>query len=591
MIHEWLPSLCLALALASVFCPVVIILGLKQGVVENLRQSLLRDPANLELRPKSSLSVDEAFLVKTRDIPGVGFVIPKTRSLGLVAVQFRCGEKQADLDLVPTAAGDPVLGHYGVLPPEPLQAVLTYSAARALGLEMNEQAEIVMELRRYDSNGRLEQQVLPVGVTKVLPLSATTLRAAYVTLDLLAAVEQFRENLAVPWLKWSGGDSTAAEPVFDGFVVWGEKEFSPALESRMAVASHFLEQRRITRNDPDRQLARLAARHGFVTLYYNENDPYPVEMVYMAESLLAGQALGVSPWSKPRKLTVLDSLDRQYEVMLCAHVMEGNERIEQSKEPFVLPSLSARNFAPPVRINVPSLVGKLEIPIQIGGPGESFEERGQNILHGSTRLTGVLRHLDFRSLQWDEAGERFLLGRRNFSGLRLYARSLEDVQPLVEALRRDGIECSSAADRVERVLKFESDLTLLFLLVSAFSLTGGGAALALSMYGNIERRRRDYGMLRTLGSPKLLLGFLPVIEATFLSLGGFGIALGVFHGSAVVINRVFAAHNEEAGGFCQLPLAMQGMVGLAIMSLTLLCSAVAAFRVFSISPSEAIRHA
>ena len=591
MIHETLPSFCLALALAAVFCPVVIILGLKHGAVENLRQSLLRDPANLELLPQSPVVMDASSLSRIRSLPGVRFAIPKTRSLGLAAVQFQHRGKLADIDLVPTASGDPVLGLYGISQPEPMQAVLTFTAARALGLEGDSPAKILMSVRRYDSDGRAEERTLPVEVARVLPLAATTLRAAYVRLELLEAVEQFRENLAVPWLEWPGGDSVVAEPVFDGFVTWGEETLSPTLESRVAVASNFLEQRKIDKSDPDRQLAELATAHGFVMLFYNGNNPQPLENVQRARtSLEEGKVTGVRPWSKPRELTIMDSRNRRFPVVLRTTMEEQSGDVPPGMELFTMPIPAMEDFSPPARIEVVSRVGRMNFPIGVAVDSGSFVENGQNIVYGDAMLTGMLRHLDFRSLQWEATGQRFLLGRRDFSGLRLYARSLEDVRPLVERMRRDGIECDSAVDRVERMLEFERNLTLLFLLVSSFSLAGGGAALALSLYGTIERRRRDYGMLRTLGASKPLLGFLPVIESAVLSMAGFGMALAFFHACAVVINRVFATQNEGLGAFCQLPLQMQATVGAVILGLALLCSIAAAFRVFSISPSEAIRH-
>jgi putative ABC transport system permease protein len=590
--HERLPSLCLALALAAVFCPVVIILGLKNGAVENLRQALLRDPSNLELRPRSTVDVDASLLSRIRALRGVGFAVPKTRSLGLAEVQFQVGEKVAEIDLVPTAAGDPVLERHGAGQPGPMQAVLSFVAARALGLDGDGPATIVMSVGRYDADGRREEKTLPIEVVRVLPLAATTLRAAYVSLDLLEAVEQFRENLAVPWLQWSGGDSVAADPVFDGFVVWGEEVLAPALASRVAVASNFLEQRTIDQADPDRELAAFAARHGHVKLFYNPNNPQPIERVQRAKALLAeGNVAGVLPWSNPRELTVVDSLERRFPVVFHTSLSEDSAGIVQGMAPLAMTLPASAVMAPPTRIEVASRVGRLEFPMEVTGRAGLPANDGPNILHGTPWLTGVLRHLDFRTLQWEPEGKRFLLGRRNFSGLRLYARSLEDVRPLSEKLRNEGIECDSAADRVERVLELERNLGSLFLLVSAFSLTGGGAALALSLYGTIERRRRDYGMLRTLGASKLLLGFLPMVEAVVLSGAGFLIAMMLFHACATLINSVLVPQDEGAGPFCQLPLQMQATVGAVILGLALLCSSVAALRVLSISPSDAIRHA
>lgn len=589
--HERLPSLCLALALAAVFCPVVIILGLKNGAVENLRQALLRDPSNLELRPQSPVEADASFLSRIRALKGVGFAVPKARSLGLAAVQFKLGEMSQDIDLVPTAAGDPVLERYGAVQPGRLQAVLTSNAASHLGVPGDGPATLDMIIGRNDADGRREVRTLQIEVVQVLPLAATTLRAAFVDLDLMAAVEQFRENVAVPWLKWPGGSSMAANPVFDGFVVCGEEALDPAVVSRVAVASNFLEQRSIDKTDPDRELAALAARHGRVTLFYNSSDPQPNDRIQRAKALLAEDATGVLPWSNPRELTVVDSLSRRFPVLLCTSLNESPSSTSLGMIQLVMQSVA--EILPPTHIEVASRVGTLEFPMEVTVAKDAVAPAtdGLPVLRAAPWLTGVLRHLDSRTLQWDPEGKQFLLGRQNFSGLRLYAQTLEDVRPLTQALREQGIECDSAADRVERVLELERNLGSLFLVVCAFSLTGGGAALALSLYGTIERRRRDYGMLRTLGASKLLLGFLPMLEAVVLSGAGFIIAMALFHACAALINRVLVPQTEEAGAFCQLSLQMQATVGAMILGLALLCSSVAALRVLSISPSDAIRYA
>jgi ABC-type antimicrobial peptide transport system permease subunit len=154
-----------------------------------------------------------------------------------------------------------------------------------------------------------------------------------------------------------------------------------------------------------------------------------------------------------------------------------------------------------------------------------------------------------------------------------------------------GIECSSEAAKVARVLKFDKDLSILFWLVSAFSLAGGGAALALSLYGAIDRRKRDYAMLRTLGLPRSWLVFLPLIESITVAVSAFFFAMLVYHLNAAMINRLFSHLDEDRPGFCYLPPNLQALVMLCSLGLAICGALAAAARLLSISPSNAIRHA
>jgi len=49
--HEWILSLCLIIAIAAVIAPLLLMMGLKYGTIETLRERLVEDPAYREIRP------------------------------------------------------------------------------------------------------------------------------------------------------------------------------------------------------------------------------------------------------------------------------------------------------------------------------------------------------------------------------------------------------------------------------------------------------------------------------------------------------------------------------------------------------------
>ncbi|MCB1129560.1 MAG: hypothetical protein KDN05_00425 [Verrucomicrobiae bacterium] len=583
--HEWLPSTCLMMALAAVLCPVILILGLKHGTVENLRQSLLRDPSNLEIRPRMSLQVDDKLVRKIRSMKGVGFLVPKTRSLGSASVEFGLSGTKVDVDLLPTAQGDPLLAVYQCEQPGFQEAVLTRAAAVSLSADVG--AEILMILSRRSGDGRAETVSLPMKVRGVLPQEATTIRAAYVQLPLLSAVEEYRENLAVPRLGWKGPESQFAAPIFDGFLVASSAPILPETISRLSVATGFLSHRRIDLDDRDQKLARRCRESRDTILFFNDNNPRPIAAIEAASGIVDANLCAISPWVRPIDVRVEipggeEKLQRLYTLTDSTPRSlpdDGIPWIEVSNVTAGMPEASLYRTSP---------VGECLIPCRLVRPDSALPE---GIGYADASFTGILRHLDDRNLQWDTTNRKFLLGRRSFSSFRLYADGLTSVSKVSANLATIGIDCSSEAAKVARVLKFDKDLSILFWLVTAFSLAGGGAALALSLYGAIERRKRDYAMLRTLGLPRLWLVLLPLIEAITVTIGSFIIAMLIYHLNAAIINRLFSQLDDDRPGFCSLTPKLQVLVLVCSLGLAVLGALAAATRLISISPSKAIRHA
>ena len=71
--------------LVAVIAPLLLLLGLKHGVVSSMQDELARDPRNLEIRMLSSGSYDQAWVDELARRPGAGFVVGMTRSLNTQA--------------------------------------------------------------------------------------------------------------------------------------------------------------------------------------------------------------------------------------------------------------------------------------------------------------------------------------------------------------------------------------------------------------------------------------------------------------------------------------------------------------------------
>jgi hypothetical protein len=79
--NEWQMSGFFVLALAAVLGPMMILFGLKFGIVGSMLDNLIQDPRNREIHPVGSGRFDMAWVEQLRERPEIGFVIPHTRSI------------------------------------------------------------------------------------------------------------------------------------------------------------------------------------------------------------------------------------------------------------------------------------------------------------------------------------------------------------------------------------------------------------------------------------------------------------------------------------------------------------------------------
>ncbi|WP_165078220.1 MULTISPECIES: FtsX-like permease family protein [unclassified Desulfovibrio] len=202
-------TLCAILALASMLTPLLVLQGLKNGVIEGMRERLLQDPTVLIITPKSDGGrFTEAEVRAFGELPGAAFAIGRTRDTATditLAAGADGSGKSASLSLEPSAPGEPVLAHLGITPPadgaEP-GLVLSAPAAQALGAGPG--ASLLARLGRRTPEGRLESARMVFRVTAVLPEAAADRRMAFAPLSTLQDLEDYRDYLEVPSRGFTG---------------------------------------------------------------------------------------------------------------------------------------------------------------------------------------------------------------------------------------------------------------------------------------------------------------------------------------------------------------------------------------------------
>ncbi|QJI31791.1 ABC transporter permease [Pseudomonas sp. ADAK18] len=195
----WL-SACSVLALVAVIAPLLVLFGLKFGLVSSLTERLENDPATREIIPLGGGRFSGAFVEQLSQRGDVAFALPRTRQIAATADLSVGSSALVTVEMLPTAAKDPLL--VGLPIPQGLdQVVLSRTAAEKLGAKAGDwlQASFGRQVA-----GRVEAQRTRVQVLNVLPLEAFARDGLFASLGLLEAAEDYRDGRAVPALGWEG---------------------------------------------------------------------------------------------------------------------------------------------------------------------------------------------------------------------------------------------------------------------------------------------------------------------------------------------------------------------------------------------------
>lgn len=248
-LHERLLSACAVLGLVAALSPLLILYGVKYGLVQTLTERLLQDPRNLEITPVSSGKFAADYLARLQAHPDVIFVVPRTRSISAtMTLRGASGDSRRDLvaSLEPSGPGDPLLARYAAafspMPPDPaaesIGITVSATIAEKLGLSPGDRLWGRVE-RRY--RGVAETARVSLHVAGILPLAAQQKDVIYAPLPLVQATEDYRDGRGVPELGehngWSGDPLPREERTYPGF-----RLHARSLEAVVALRAAFAAQ-------------------------------------------------------------------------------------------------------------------------------------------------------------------------------------------------------------------------------------------------------------------------------------------------------------------------------------------------------------
>ncbi|MFT8307800.1 ABC transporter permease [Acetobacter malorum] len=226
LLAERVLALCLLIGLTATAAPLLVLAGLRTGLVEGLRSSLLENPHVREISSASNKEYQTEWLANLKELPTVSYLAPKTRTLAASVLLVPEG-RPADgrhIELIPSSPGDPLLLPQS-MPVSSHALILSSTTTTALHLKAGDKVEI--HIPRLGGNS--ETTVLPLVISDIASPRTTLQDAGFVSLRLAQAVEIYREN-PVSWQEaWLRGAALA--PTYPGFRLYARHiEDVPALD-------------------------------------------------------------------------------------------------------------------------------------------------------------------------------------------------------------------------------------------------------------------------------------------------------------------------------------------------------------------------
>ncbi len=191
--REWVMALCYVTALAAILAPVLVVDGLRVGVVDGLTRKLAEDPGKLRISLPGTYAFSADDIRELRALDGVGFLEPVHRAIATRGL-LRTEEGRVErVDVLPSRAGDPLFGREAVgLALE--QVAVSADLAERLGLEVGD--PVWLHARRAGEHpARLDMRF---DVARIVPADLLIGRQILATATVADALEAFRDGYALP---------------------------------------------------------------------------------------------------------------------------------------------------------------------------------------------------------------------------------------------------------------------------------------------------------------------------------------------------------------------------------------------------------
>ena len=585
----------LIISVASIIAPLLILLGLKYGLIKYWTDNLIQDPINRQITPKTleaTTEITKDWISKYASRNDVQFVLPMIRAASSnVGIKIKGEGRTHLLDVVPTKDGDPLILENGGLIPKDGEGVLTKSAADRYQIKVGETIKVNISRKL---NGKLQKSEQSIKIISVLSVRAGSIAKLYLPEQFVLDIETYKDGRAVPARAWDG---VVAMPrtLMDGLYIVMETQLSDLDQNRLTIGTgySYLDQ---IKADQFNQLyhTELSDNKFFYQLRVHKT-PVNFKRYHQVKNKLRGRGAVIIPFVNDvslvnakngetitftaLSLNASDAKKLGIDPLPWGGYRQGRVFTEISK--LLLPTNSGENYT--------TLSAKLKNDKLISFPVDQVRSLQAASFIIPFELAAILRTGLESNIIYDNQAATFVKAKASYFGFRLYARTIDDVLQLEEDLREDGIFSNTEAESISRIKLIDSGLSKMFWLIAIVGILGGLTSLVASFFASVKRKEKDLGILRLIGVSSAQVSMFPLYQALIVSCSSVFLAISTFYLLAGIINGVFAAELPVGNNLCHLPISYLFVAAMITIGSSLLSSVSAAYQTTKIDPSEAIR--
>ncbi|MEK6238499.1 MAG: ABC transporter permease [Planctomycetales bacterium] len=618
--------------ITGICLPILLLMGLKQGHIAELRQELVRSPTGRQVvfwSAQGGELLDDAGVASLQEtLPKVDLIIPEVQrpvylSLPLAEnAPIRISPAAKMVTLYSTRPGDPILQQAGASSPDQgeLGLVLAKSVAESLEVAAGEELSLIVERTTRDG---LEAATARVTVKSVVDFGGGQSSIGYAEIGLIDRLEQFIRGYQVAEFNWPPAGN-AVRDRYQGYLLICERQNDLTEDDREALQERGLQVQQI-KEEPLTTLHGLLDKEKVTNLnIYHLTSPRSTidadRRLSLSPSEIS-QPLGcdgvVLAWNEPTivktagaSVTLLGcSMPRR--IWLRQYLRDPDLPFDyDQQEPLARPldseaGTETGNITLPLG-NDQDFLLPWEASLDIGpeSPAPSFppvnaaaESDGETLAVGEMLAVvpadwlARLRAFQSGLADYDSQSAKFIPRPMPpvYDKARLYARTIDDVPAVVKFLSADGYALMSEDSRIREIQGQSQSLQMLVVVVGVGVFSFGVVTVLSVLVDSTDRKRGVMGILRVMGVSRQGVFYLVVFRAMFIGLLAGVTSVAAGWGLSALLS---GADGRLAGWIPSVSIVLVptdvAIVFLGAMTCSALGALVPAWRAAKLDPFDAV---
>tara|TARA_R110002111_G_C6005549_1_gene373807 strand:- start:1735 stop:3642 length:1908 start_codon:yes stop_codon:yes gene_type:complete len=524
---------------AGICLPILMLLGLKRGHVETLRQDLITSPSGRQITFWSAQTGElmdrEAIERLTKTLPAVDVIIPESqRVVSLSAIVNDKLHQVETATLYATRTNDPLLKQADIVSPQPgaREIIIGDGVAEQLHVRRGETVTITVS---RGSGVYTESADVECLISGIIPTQERSASIGYVDIDLLDDFNAYGHGHRVTELGWPSGKISVPDS-YVSYLIFCEVDEDLTESDREYLRDRGFQLKPCAENPPAPLGDLLASKNAEKLLIYeaftDQSYQRPDSRLRISPSELSEATEAddvVLPWNLPQTINIkkvpwqITGLSMPRRTWLREYFTVPDLPFDYDAEaftaraPFLAQELTSLNWPlagdDVVQLKIDrDLLDKM-VPVKIGS-----QKNENHILAVPANLLAWVQAYHDKVAEYDSDLNLFVPRKKPaiYDRARLYASTIDDVPDAVNALAERGFAVMSETGRITEIQQQDQSLQLLVWVVGLGVFLFGVLTVFSVLMDSTDRKRSAIGIMRVMGMSRAGVFTTILLRATVI---------------------------------------------------------------------------